>query len=96
MWHLLESKRFQQLQDSAVNLQGDLLFNMRCPKCTLRPPCKHYQSPEDLLADARSFVASENFKSHLSPKKRQGLIMAVREQSQSYLHFNHSQMSSKQ
>lgn len=96
MWHLLENKRFQQLQDSAVNLQGDLLFNRRCPKCTLMPPCKHYQSQEELLADARNFVASDNFKSHLSPKKRQGLIMAVREQSQQYLHFNQSQMSSKQ
>ena len=70
MWHLLENKRFQQLQESAVNLQGDLLYNMRCPKCTLMPPCKHYGSPEDLLASARTIVASDNFKSHLSPKKR--------------------------
>jgi hypothetical protein len=44
MWHLLENKRFQQLQESAVNLQGDLLYNKRCPKCTLMPPCKHYES----------------------------------------------------
>lgn len=60
------------------------------------PPCKHYQTPEELLADARTFVASDNFRSHLSPKKRQGLMMAVREQSQQYLHFSTSQMSSKQ
>lgn len=42
MWELLENKRFEKLKDSAINLQGDLLFNNRCPKCTLFPPCKHF------------------------------------------------------
>ena len=44
MWELLENKRFEKLKDSAINLQGDLIFNQRCPKCTLIPPCKHYES----------------------------------------------------
>lgn len=39
MWDLLEAKRFQNLRNNAVNLQGDLIFNRRCPKCTLVPPC---------------------------------------------------------
>lgn len=42
MWELLETKRFNKLKESAVNLQGDMIFNERCPKCTLMPPCNHY------------------------------------------------------
>ena len=81
MWALLENKRFAKLQDSAVNLQGDMIYNKRCPKCTLIPPCKHYDNQEDMMVDAKSYLTSDNFKSHLSPKKRQGLILAVRENS---------------
>ena len=44
MWQLLEKKRFNKLKESAVNLQGDLIYNQRCPKCTLMPPCKHYEN----------------------------------------------------
>ena len=44
MWDLLENKRFEKLKSSAVNLQGDMIFNKRCPKCTLVPPCKHFES----------------------------------------------------
>ena len=42
MWELLESKRFEKLKSSAINLQGDMIYNNRCPKCTLYPPCKHF------------------------------------------------------
>ena len=85
MWELLENKRFEKLKDSAVNLQGDLIFNNRCPKCTLMPPCKHYESQDELNSDASNYILSSNFKHHLSPKKRQGLMQAVREQSTQYL-----------
>ena len=44
MWQLLEKKRFMKLKESAVNLQGDLIYNQRCPKCTLMTPCKHYEN----------------------------------------------------
>lgn len=44
MWELLENKRFENLKSSAVNLQGDLIFNNRCPICTLMPPCKHFST----------------------------------------------------
>lgn len=79
MWELLENKRFEKLKDSAINLQGDLIFNQRCPKCTLIPPCKHYDGPDELNNDAGTYLASSNFKQHLSPRKRQGLMQAVRE-----------------
>ena len=45
IWALLEKKRFAELKKASVNLQGKLLINSRCPKCTLIPPCKHYSSP---------------------------------------------------
>ena len=48
MWELLENKRFENLKSSAVNLQGDLIFNKRCPICTLMPPCKHFNSQEEV------------------------------------------------
>ena len=29
-------------------MKGTLANNGRCPKCTLKPPCKHYDSIEAL------------------------------------------------
>jgi hypothetical protein len=58
MWELLENKRFEKLKDSAINLQGDLLYNNRCPKCTLYPPCKHYQNQDHLLSEASKMISS--------------------------------------
>jgi hypothetical protein len=93
MFDLLENKRFQELQGSAVKLQGDLLYSRRCPKCTLCPPCKHYASEEELMADVRNFVASDNFKSHLSPKKRQSLMRVVRDPAMMMTNFNTTNMT---
>ena len=70
MWELLENKRFENLKSSAVNLQGDLIFNNRCPKCTLVPPCKHFSSVEEIAAEAQRMLTQKQFKKHLSPKKR--------------------------
>jgi hypothetical protein len=70
MWELLENKRFENLKDSAINLQGDLLYNNRCPKCTLFPPCKHYENQNHLLSEAQKLISSNNFRTHLSPIKR--------------------------
>ena len=51
IWEKLEQKRFQQLKKAAVNLQSELIFNNRCPKCTLVPPCKHYEKVEQVLQE---------------------------------------------
>lgn len=59
------------------------------------PPCRHYQTVEELLADARHLVSSDDFKSHLSPQKRRGLLLAVRDQAQSYLDYSYPAMSSQ-
>lgn len=29
-------------------MKGSLVSSGRCPKCTLKPPCKHYEKVEDL------------------------------------------------
>ena len=79
MWKLLESKRFSKLKESAVNLQGDLIYNQRCPICTLMPPCKHYQSNDQILGDAGKFLQSSSFKQHMSPRKLQGLMHAMKD-----------------
>jgi len=62
MWDLLEEKRFKTLKQEAVNLQGDLIYNKRCPKCTLIPPCKHYVSQEEMVEEANKFMNNTNFK----------------------------------
>ena len=80
MWSLLEAKRFDKLQESAVNLQADLVYSQRCPKCTLQPPCKHYESPEQITMEAPAMLHSENFKRYLSPRKMKGLAMALKDQ----------------
>jgi len=80
MWELLEAKRFEKLKESAVNLQADLVYNQRCPKCTLMPPCKHYESSDHIMNEATKYLHSDNFKTYLSPRKLQGLSHALRDQ----------------
>ena len=62
VWALLEKKRFQELKKASVNLQGQLLTQQRCPKCTLVPPCKHYRSINHLANEAQRYVYSDSFK----------------------------------
>ena len=80
IWELLEKKRFQELKNAAIHLQGELLVHHRCPKCTLLPPCAHYESPEKVGQDAPKYVQSEAFKLALSPSKRNNLIKMVKSQ----------------
>jgi hypothetical protein len=42
----LDSQRSKQV--AAFGIKGTLVSNGRCPTCTLKPPCKHYLSCEDL------------------------------------------------
>lgn len=44
----LENQRIQELKNAALGMKGSLVNNGRCPKCTLKPPCKHYEKIEDL------------------------------------------------
>ena len=44
----LEQQRINELKNAALGMKGSLVNNGRCPKCTLKPPCKHYEKSEDL------------------------------------------------
>jgi len=35
--------------EKTASMKGNLANNGRCPKCTLKPPCKHYESVEQLM-----------------------------------------------
>lgn len=78
IWELLERKRFQELKKAAINLQGELLAHRRCPKCTLMPPCAHYESPDKIVSDAPKIIGSPKFKDVLSPTKRNTLLKMVK------------------
>ncbi|CDW89160.1 UNKNOWN [Stylonychia lemnae] len=80
IWERLEQKRFNQLKKAAVNLQGDMIFNQRCPKCTLQPPCKHYQSSEQIIQEGTHLIQQQQFRQHLSPKKREVILKTLRDQ----------------
>ena len=38
-----------RLKKAGCELKGDLVLNERCPKCTLIPPCSHFESRENLF-----------------------------------------------
>jgi hypothetical protein len=48
----LENQRINELKTAALGMKGTLVNNGRCPKCTLKPPCKHYEKVEDLPSTA--------------------------------------------
>ena len=80
IWELLERKRFQELQKAAINLTSELLVYRRCPKCTLVPPCAHYETPDKITQEAPRIMASPSFKDILSPQKRNNLLKMVKSQ----------------
>ena len=80
IWELLERKRFQELKKAAVHLQGELMVIRRCPKCTLVPPCAHYESPDSITTDAQKIMGSESFKEVMSATRRNNLLTMVKSQ----------------
>jgi len=44
----IEHQRINELKNAALGMKGSLVTNGRCPKCTLKPPCKHYEKVDDL------------------------------------------------
>lgn len=37
-----------EIKKNAAIMKGGMANRGRCPKCTLKPPCKHYDSMEAL------------------------------------------------
>ena len=46
----MEHQRINELKNAALGMKGTLVSSGRCPKCTLKPPCKHFEKMEDLPA----------------------------------------------
>lgn len=44
MWEQLELRRLESLKEKGVMMSAQLLAKARCPKCTLQPPCKHFDN----------------------------------------------------
>lgn len=65
MWHELDKRRFEELGKKGVNVQIDMLKKSRCPKCTLMPPCKHYESTDEIVKDAFTLLTDASVKSVL-------------------------------
>jgi len=78
---MLEKKRFAELKVEAINLQSEVLANLRCPKCTLAPPCQHYESMSRLVSDAPKYVQSGTFKDAVPAGKRENLMRIIKRQS---------------
>jgi hypothetical protein len=38
LWEILEQKRYDDFKNKAIALQGQMVGQARCPKCTLMPP----------------------------------------------------------
>lgn len=48
---IIVTKRLEELKHEATNLSADLLNKGRCPKCTLRIPCKHFKDLPSVRLD---------------------------------------------
>ena len=62
----LEQERLSQIKNAAWSMKGELVAGGRCPKCTLKPPCKHYDTLGAILNDPAALPAAPIKK---SPKK---------------------------
>lgn len=43
-----ESSKINELTNGSLSIKGNLVHKGRCPKCTLKPPCKHFQTADEL------------------------------------------------
>ena len=54
-----EQQRITEIKQQATKSQIKMAAKGRCPKCTLRPPCKHYDSLEALTGAGDTSMLSE-------------------------------------
>lgn len=78
IWELLEKKRFEELRKRSIMLRGTMIGQARCPKCTLQPPCKHYESADLILKDAPDIFLEPEVKQVIPPHKRENLLYSLR------------------
>jgi hypothetical protein len=51
-----------------------MLAKARCPVCTLQPPCKHYNTADDIVSDAHKIINQPDFKEAINASKREKLL----------------------
>jgi hypothetical protein len=51
----------------------------RCPKCTLAPPCQHYETIEDITNEASRIVHTKEFKQAIPASKRETILKLVKD-----------------
>ena len=71
LWNLLEKKRFEDLELKTVKLSGLMIAHSRCPKCTLPPPCNHFESTVAISLDAAKILNIDKYKQAIAPAKRE-------------------------
>lgn len=47
-WNQIAFTKLSEIDVGVVTLKSDLPNQGRCPKCTLKVPCKHYSKSEDI------------------------------------------------
>jgi len=55
----LENMRLDRLAKNSALIKTNCLTSERCPKCTLKLPCKHYSSVEELFGKGKLFKKHE-------------------------------------
>ena len=57
----LEEERLVRLMKAGANLKSDLLVDARCPLCTLKIPCKHFESEYDIFKKRGKFFKKQEW-----------------------------------
>ena len=57
----LRVERHDTRKKAACNMKADLIREDRCPKCTLKPPCKHYESAEHFFTRKTVLLSQEDW-----------------------------------
>ena len=73
----LNEERHAKRKQQAADLKAKMSLNGRCPKCTLIPPCKHYQTSESFFKTKTQLFKHEDWLL-MSQQNREELIKQKR------------------
>uniref|UniRef100_A0A7S3CJU8 Uncharacterized protein n=1 Tax=Strombidium rassoulzadegani TaxID=1082188 RepID=A0A7S3CJU8_9SPIT len=74
----LQQERHEARQKKGSDFKASLSLNDRCPKCTLRPPCKHYESSEEFFRGKSNLFSQQDWKT-MSQEMRDNLLLVKRQ-----------------
>jgi hypothetical protein len=73
----LRVERHDTRKKAACNMKADLIRGDRCPKCTLKPPCKHYENAVHFFTRKTVLLSQEDWLL-MDQDNRDGLIQLKR------------------